>query len=83
MLIMARFCQFTLTDNSDWQNFLGNNKPHLLYYWQLLEDNDILESTLSVIPNEISASSESVPETVYTTPSHKKIKTNDDDYTEH
>jgi hypothetical protein len=65
----------TLTDNSDRQNFLGGNKPHLLY---LLEEFELLDNTLQVIPNEISATCESVPETVYSTPANKKSKINDE-----
>jgi hypothetical protein len=61
--------ELTLTNNTDRQNSLGINKPHLLYFWQILEDNDLLDSTLAIIPNEIAASSVSVPGTVaFTTP---------------
>jgi hypothetical protein len=69
---------FTLMDNNDHQNFLGNNKPHLLYFWQLLEEYDILDNTLAVIPPDISATSESVPETVYTTPATKRAKVSEE-----
>jgi hypothetical protein len=69
---------FRLTDDNDRQNFLGNNKPHLLYFWQLLEEYDLLDNTLAVIPPDISATSESVPETVYTTPATKKAKVSEE-----
>jgi hypothetical protein len=49
--------ELTLTNNTDRKNFLGGNKPHLLYLWQILEDNALLDSTLMIIPDEIAASS--------------------------
>jgi hypothetical protein len=45
--------EFTLVDNMECQNFLGGNPSHLLYFWQLLEEHDLLKNTLSVIPTEI------------------------------
>jgi hypothetical protein len=62
---------------------LGGNPSHLLYFWQLLEEHDLLKNTLSIIPSEISATNESVPETVtYTTPGRKRSKI-DEEFFEH
>jgi hypothetical protein len=61
-----------LQDN-DWRNFLGMYKPHLLYFWQKLEGGEILQHTLSMIPKEVSATSEGVPSCL-TTPTIKKRK---------
>jgi hypothetical protein len=63
---------FTLTDNNDRQNFLGTHKPHLLYFWQLLDDYDLLKTTLMVLPHDTAATTDCVPLTVsYSTPSRK------------
>jgi hypothetical protein len=71
--------ELTLANNTDGQNILGGNKPHLLYFWQILEDNNLLDSTLMTILNEISASCESVPGTVtFTTPPQKRTKNNEE-----
>jgi hypothetical protein len=83
MLITVQYQVFTLTNDSDRQIVLGGNKPHILYLWPLLEENDLLDNTLMVIPKEISASCEIVPGTVtYLTPSRKRTKQNGDQYLE-
>jgi hypothetical protein len=56
---------FTLTDD-DRANFLGGHKPHLLYFWQKMDDENMLQHTRSIIPNHISANSEGVPSTLTT-----------------
>jgi hypothetical protein len=38
-----------------------DHKPHLLYFWQKMDDENILQHTCSIIPNHISAISEGVP----------------------
>lgn len=47
--------------NDDWANFLLNYKSHILYFWELMNQNVILNHVLAVLLNAVSASSESVP----------------------
>jgi hypothetical protein len=58
--------------DDDRRNYLGNNKPHLLYFWQKLDEGNILQNTLAVIPRDISADSEGIPSTL--TPFDRKRK---------
>jgi hypothetical protein len=61
----------TLIDD-DRQNFLGKEKPHLLYFWQILDDYQILSKTLSILPNDMSASSEGIPMTNVSSTNNKR-----------
>ena len=47
-------------DGDNRKNFLRDLKPHILYCWQIFDDFYILQNSLSVIPAEFSASSDSV-----------------------
>jgi hypothetical protein len=70
----------TLVDDER-SNFLHGFSSHLLYFWQVMNEYQILHKTLSTIPKEIGASSESVPSTIYTTPSIPgKKKQNDNEH---
>jgi hypothetical protein len=44
-------------------NFLNGNKSHLLYFWQILDETQILQSTLCVLPKTVSASVDNIPAT--------------------
>jgi hypothetical protein len=61
----------TYSDNR--QKFLGANKPHLLYFWQKLDEQNILNHTLLIISLDIAANSDGVPSTL-TTPIDRKRK---------
>jgi hypothetical protein len=52
----------TLMDD-DRANFLRGNKQHLLYFWHVMDTCDLLPNTLTVLPNEFSASSDGIPST--------------------
>jgi putative lipase involved disintegration of autophagic bodies len=64
--------------DDDRSDFLQGFQSHILYFWQVMDEYHILQKTLSVIPKEIGASSESVPSTVYNTPTPGKKKNHDD-----
>jgi hypothetical protein len=55
--------EMTLQDD-DRSNFLGGQKSHLLYFWSILEETQMLQKTLSIIPRDLSASSDGVPTTM-------------------
>jgi hypothetical protein len=66
----------TLMDD-DRANFLRGNKQHLLYFWHVMDTCDLLPNTLTILPNEFSASSGGIPMTREPTgdpPSNKKNK---------
>jgi hypothetical protein len=50
----------TLMDD-DCRNFLRENKQHLLYFFHVIDACDLLLNTLTVSPNELTASSDGVP----------------------
>jgi hypothetical protein len=57
------------------KNFLGGNKPHLLYLWKLLDETNFLEDTLAIIPKEFSASGENVVTTSQAAPRNNQLQT--------
>lgn len=74
----GRISSMTLQDD-DRANFLGGNKPHLLYFWQILDECELLQRTLSIIPKEHSASSDGIPSTSSSTTGSNRKKPRDDD----
>jgi hypothetical protein len=56
------YCDMTLIDDNR-SNFLGTNKSHLLYFWQLMDEYSLLQQTMSIIPGDHSATYDSVPST--------------------
>jgi hypothetical protein len=59
--------------DDDRANFLRGNKAHLLYFWHVMDTCDLLPNTLTILPNEFSASSGGIPSTQQE-PSTKKHK---------
>lgn len=51
-------------DGDNRKNFLRGRGSHLLYFWQIFDDNAILYHTLAKLPNQFCASSEGVPSTI-------------------
>lgn len=74
----GRINTMTLQDD-DRSNFLGGNKSHLLYFWQILEECELLQKTLSVIPKEYSASSDGVPSAMNSVGGSSRKKPREDD----
>jgi hypothetical protein len=46
--------------DDDCQNFLRGNKQHPFYFWHVMDTCDLLLNTLTVLPNEFTASSDRV-----------------------
>jgi hypothetical protein len=46
--------------DDDRRNFLRGNKQHLLYFWHVMDTCDLLLNTLTVLPNEFSASTDGI-----------------------
>jgi hypothetical protein len=49
-----------LIEGNDRSNFLGDNQPHLLYFWHLMEISDALANTIGVVAADSGASAEYV-----------------------
>jgi len=57
-------------DGSDKASFLGSYKPHILYFWQLMEDNHLLNNC-NVCLKSSGVSSEKHSDTTSSTMTHK------------
>jgi hypothetical protein len=57
-------------------NFLRGNKPHLLYFWHVMQLCHLLPNTLSILPHEFSASSDGIPLTQELSGDHSVTKKN-------
>jgi flagellar biosynthesis GTPase FlhF len=49
-----------LIEGNDRSNLLGDNQPHLLYFWHLMEISDALANTIGVVAADSGASAEYV-----------------------
>jgi hypothetical protein len=68
----GNFDMENLKEGDERKNFLASGDlSDLLYWWHVLEDEGMLNYTLSVFPLSIGATSESVPSVLTTTPTEK------------
>ena len=68
----GNFDMENLKEGDERKNFLASgDSSDLLYWWHVLEDEGMLNYTLSVFPLSIGATTESVPSVLTTTPTEK------------
>jgi hypothetical protein len=68
----GNFNMDNLIEGDERKNFLASgDSSDLLYWWHVLEEEGMLNYTLSVFPLSIGATSESVPSVLTTTPTEK------------
>lgn len=66
--------EFEFQDDDDRSNFLNGNRTTLLYYWHVAVENNLLESTLSILPDEMSATSSATATPVFNSRQNKRKK---------
>ena len=54
-------------DGDNRKNFLRDEKSHILYFWQLIDENDLLAHSLAKLSDEVRVDSDNVPNTMENT----------------
>ena len=60
-------------DRDNCKNFLWDEKSHILYFWQLIDENNLLAHSLAKLSDEVRVDSDNIPNSMENTKTYNKL----------
>ena len=60
-------------DGDNHKNFLRDEKSRILYFWQLIDENDSLAHSLAKLSDEVRVDSDNIPNSMENTKTYNKL----------